>query len=217
LKAVVDNDGAFEASLNGVDGISRLGDALLASEDFKLVSATNPLAGLRALASKMQKLGEKPLECRAMCLPTYASTMTSVADARGDCERICSYGEAIAPEMRADLGGSGIFVKGGLDSPREVLLVSSREGGEREIMRRNQRELFVYVNGRVAAIASVPYDPRYVDAQLVSWNEDRSAVAGVTRIMLDGSHVESAETMTPKPEHAAREHGSESPIAFRSP
>jgi hypothetical protein len=217
VKGVLDDDGALEQSLIGVEGISQLGDTMIATDDFKLVSARNPLAGLRALAGKMEKLETKPLECRALCLPTYAATMTSVVGARGDCERVCGYGKDIVYGMREDLGGSGIFVKGGLDTPREVLLVSSREGGEREMMRRSERELLVYANGRVSATARVSYDAQYVDTQLVSWNEDRSSVAAVTRIMLNGSRVESAQLMTPKPEHASLEQGGDGAIAFRSP
>ena len=116
--------------------------------------------------------------------------------------------------MRADLGGSGIFVKGGLESPREVLLLQSREGGEREVVRRNYRELFVYANGRVSQMASITFDPRYVETHQLAWNEDRSAVQSVMRISLQGSKVEYATQMTAAPEHAAADVDPEAALAF---
>ena len=194
--------------------LSLMADGMLAADDFKLVSAQNPFQSLKAVTAKMQKLGDKPLECEALCRPTYAASSTTAGGARGDCARVCQYGDGMLGEMRADLGGSGIFVKGGLETPREVLLVSSREGGERELVRRNYRELFVYANGRVSAIASSTYDPRYVETHQLAWNDERSAVKSVMRISLEGSKVEYATQMTSAPEHAALEMDPEGALAF---
>jgi hypothetical protein len=205
LRSVLDDDASPEAALAGAESVCLMGDGLLAADDFSLVAASSPLTGLKAIAKKVEKLAEKPLECRAVCLPSYAATSTQASLARSDCQRVCDFGKYAGPEMRADLGGSGIFVKGGLDSPREVLLVASREGGEREIMRRSQRELLVYDNGRVAAVASITFDAQYVETQLLSWADDRSSVRSVVRMSLEGSRVESATQVVALQEHAAGE------------
>jgi len=214
VQSVLDDDASFETALLNRETISLMGDGLLAADDFKLVAAQNPLTALRSVTAKMQKLGGKPLECEAVCLATYAASSTSANGSHADCARVCQYGDDMLAGMRADLGGSGIFVKGGLESPREVLLLQSREGGEREVVRRNYRELFVYANGRVSQMASITFDPRYVETHQLAWNEDRSAVQSVMRISLQGSKVEYATQMTAAPEHAAADVDPEAALAF---
>ncbi len=76
-------------------------------------------------------------------------------------------------------------------------------GGEREVRRRNERELFVYENGRVTATASANTFPRYSAARVLTWNDDRSALQQVLTLSFDGNSIEGATRETAKPEHAS--------------
>jgi hypothetical protein len=214
VQSVLDDDAAYDSLLAGSEGVSIYGDALLAGEDFTLVAASNPLANLKATVGKMQKLADKPMECQAACRPAYAATSASAILVRADCHRLCGSSEGVYDAMRPDVAGSGIFVKGALAHPQQLLFVSSREGGERELVRRQQRELFVYANDRVEMIASTTWNPQYVTTQQLAWSEDRSQVQAVTWLELHGNKIDSAELRTPQAEKASLERDADGALAF---
>lgn len=213
---LVDHDDAsLEEALLGREVLG-VGDTLLSTDDFKLNAVTqSPLAGWREKMKALQKLDGRPLECQAACMPIYASTSASALEARHGCAGLCSNPE-YTDGAKDDIAGSGVFVKGRLESPDAVLIVSSRERGEREVYRGDERHLLVYENGRVSASAGITWDPAYVTATVLRWSADRQAISGVFRISFEKNQVEQLERLDAQNEHAARgaaDH--DSTLAFR--
>lgn len=213
LDFVARDDAALEQGLRGRERFTDRADALLSCSDFKLVAAPSPLAGLNAKLKALAKLADRPMECRAACLPIFAATSVSALDVREDCSSLCSHADEPG-EAKLDVGGSGIFVKGGLESPKQVLIVSSRERGEREVMRRQERQLLVYENGRVAAVAMVTWSPSYVETVQLRWSDDRESVQTAVRITFDQHDVTEALRFDAKAEHAERELDPDESLAF---
>jgi hypothetical protein len=179
VQSVLDDDISFDASRETGEPISELADELLAADDFKLVSAGSPQRALKALVQQMSKVGVKPLACERACLPAYAAVSTLASVARAECTRACS-APAWASSIRHELAGSGIFVKGDLQRPREILVLGFRDMGERETRRELRRELFVYENGRVTAVVS--QNPYLLQVGLLTWSPDRSQVTALVRV-----------------------------------
>lgn len=184
VRSVLDDDASVDAPLAGTEPVSELADALLASDDFKLVAAPSPARALKTLTQQLPKLSSRPLECQRVCLPSYAAVSTRATAARAGCERACRFFAAAgAADIRRELAGSGIFVKGDLERPREVLVLGVHDTGERELRRESHRELFVYENGRVAAVVS--RGVAGLEVQLLTWSPDRSRVSSIARVTLD--------------------------------
>jgi hypothetical protein len=181
------------------------GDALLCTDDFKLAPATNPLNGWKEKAKALAKLADRPLECEHACAPLYSAITASVIEMRSSCESACANAEDLTG-ARIDVRDSAVLLKGTVEKPEQLLLISSRERGEREVVRRQERQLLVYEGGHVTSSASMNYDARSVNSYVLTWNDDRSRVQAMTWVNFDGGKVNTITRSEAKPEHAALTH-----------
>ena len=188
---------------------------LLAIDDFTLVPTEDPSKGLRARFLAVSKTGGSPLMCRTQCQPMFAAASSSAMGARVDCSDLCGTYSTDMRSQRArieqDISLSGVFYKGEIGAPSEVVVLTSRFGGERESYRHNFVYVKQYENGRAVRQVS-RFDDNNLLVELITWNEERTKVAAVDTYSYSPNYdlpsgkleLDSISRDEAPPEHASR-------------